>query len=275
MKIAALQMQSVEDDVARNLRRAEEMIDDAARQGADLAVLPEFFNTEYFPQERNEQKFAYAEGLEGPSLEAIRESAKAAGIWVIASIYEQKMPGLYFDTSVVIDRSGNLTGTYRKTHPAGVFSVEKLYFRYGSHFPVFPIEGWKVGISICYDNLFPESARILALQGAELLVCPFASHPDNPVWRQLHTVRAFENGLYVLVANKVGTEGKWQFAGQSMIVHPSGENLAVASAEKDEVILAEIDRGQVDYWRRRFPMLRDRRPDLYGPLLAPEEDLVR
>lgn len=273
MKVAALQMQSRVNDSVANTMRGQEMIREAAALDADLVVLPEFFNTEYFPQARNQEYFDYAEALDGPSLTGAAEAAREAGVWVIASIYERLSSGQYYDTSVVIDREGRQVGVYRKTHPAGVFSLEKLYFRYGSEFPVFDIEGWKVGLSICYDNLFPESARVLTLKGAELIICPFASHPGNPVWRQLHTVRAFENGAYVLVANKVGQEDEWKFAGQSMIIHPSGENLAVASDEKDEIIVADIDQREVELWRRRFPMLRDRRPDLYGALTAPQESI--
>lgn len=273
MKVAVLQMRSVINDAPANTARAQELLREAAAEGADLAVLPEFFNTEYFPQERRPEYFEYAEPLDGPTIEAIRSTARELKMWVIASIYERKSAGLYYDTSVVIDREGQLSGVYRKTHPAGVFSLEKLYFSYGSHFPVHMIEDWKVGISICYDNLFPESARILTLKGAEMIVCPFASHPGNPVWIQLHTVRAFENGAFVLVANKVGKEGEWSFAGRSMIIHPSGENLSVGSMEEDDLLIADLDRSQVDEWRRRFPMLRDRRPDLYGALVTAQEDL--
>ncbi len=273
MRVAAIQMQSVPNDTSRNVKRAQQLLQEAAARGVDLAVLPELFNTEYFPQERQDIYFEYAEPLTGPSLSAIQSTARETGIWIIASIFEQKRPGLYYDTSAVIDRAGQLIGAYRKTHPGGVFSVEKLYFRPGAHFPVFSIDDWQVGVAICYDNLFPETARILALHGAELLICPFASHPDNPVWRQLHSVRAFENGSYLLVANKVGLEEAWEFAGQSLIVHPSGETLAIASAQEDDIIYADIDREQVSLWRRRFPMLRDRRPELYRPLVSAQEDL--
>jgi len=273
MKVAAIQMTSTPGETARNVERGAELIGQAASRGARLAVLPEFFNTEYFAQYRDEQYFALAEPLDGPSISAIKEVARDHDIWVIASVYERFRSGIYFDSSVVISPGGETTGVYRKTHPAAVFSLEKLYFRYGSEFPVFQIDDWPIGISICYDNLFPEAVRALVLRGAEMIICPFASHPDNPVWRELHRVRAFENGSYVVVANKVGLEGGWTFGGQSMIVHPSGEILALGAQDADDVIVSEISREEVGAWRRRYPMLRDRRPDLYAPLVVAQERL--
>lgn len=273
MKIAAVQMRSEVGNVDRNVARAIELIQQAADAGADVVVLPEFFNTEYFAQYRDNEHVSLAEPLDGFSISAIREIAAKLNVWVVATLYERHRAGIYYDTAAVIDRQGEINGVYRKTHPAGVFSVEKLFFRYGDSFGIHQIEGWPVGISICYDNLFPETNRVLAVKGAELIICPFASHPGNPVWLEMFPVRAFENGSYVVVANKVGLEGEWTFGGRSMIVHPSGERLAVGSDQDDDVLVQEVDRTDVEHWRRRFPMFRDRRPDLYGALVADQETL--
>lgn len=272
MRVAVAQMNSVTGDKERNVARASELIHQASAEGADVVVLPEFFNVEYFAQHRDYRYLDYAEPLEGPSLTEMSAAAKTARVWVVATILERKQPGFTYDTSVLFDREGIRRGVYRKTHPAAVYSLEKLYFRYGSQFPVVDVEGWPVGISICYDNFFPEVPRTLALYGAELIIAPFAA-PKHPIWHELHTMRAFENGCFLVVCNKVGREDDWQFAGNSLIVSPGGEILGEASDEKDELLVRDLDRTHVRQWRERYPMFRDRRPDLYGALTMATEDL--
>jgi N-carbamoylputrescine amidase len=267
-------MNSVVGDKSENVARAVELIGDAAKQDADLVLIPEFYNTEYFPQYRDYKYLEYGESLDGPSLEPIAAAAKEHEVWIVATIFEKNKPGHFYDTAVLFDREGNQRGAYRKTHPAAVYSLEKIYFRYGAHFPVFDIEGWPTGIMICYDTLFPEVARSLALRGAELILAPFAAHPAvRAFWRQLHSIRAFENGCFLAVCNKVGREGEWDFAGESLIASPAGELLAVASDTEDDLIVADLDRSLVDQWRQRWPMFRDRRPDLYMDLVTPPENL--
>jgi predicted amidohydrolase len=274
MRVGFAQMNSVSGDKPRNVARAVELLGEAAGRGADLVVLPEFFNVEYFAQHRDYKYLDYAEPLSGPSITEVAAAAARHHIWTVATILEREKAGFFYDTAVLIDREGRVHGTYRKTHPAAVYSLEKIYFRFGSHFPVFDVEGWPVGILICYDTFFPEVARTLALRGAELLVAPFAA-PKHSMWRQLHTIRAFENGCFLVVCNKVGQEDEWRFSGESLVATPSAELPLVASDECDEVGVVELDRSLVDTWRRRFPMFRDRRPDLYGALVAPTEDLRR
>ena len=274
MRVSFAQMNSRSGDRQYNLDRAAELIGDASGRGADLVVLPEFFNCEYFAQHRDYKYLDYAETLAGTTIETIAAAARHYRTWVVATILTRGGPGFYYDTAVLLDRQGRVHGTYRKTHPAAVYSLEKIYFRYGSHFPVFTVEGWRVGILICYDVFFPEVARTLALRGAELLVAPFAA-PKHPIWRELHSVRAFENGSFLLVCNKVGREDAWEFAGESLLAGPGGDLRVVASATDDEVAVVEIDRADVETWRRRYPMFRDRRPDLYGAVTAPTEDLTR
>jgi len=235
-------------------------------------VLPEFFNVEYFPQYRDYKYLEYAEPLNGPSLRSIAAAASEHKIWIAATIFEKDKPGHFYDTAVLFDREGRRYGAYRKTHPAAVYSLEKIYFRFGSKFPVFDIEGWPTGIMICYDAFFPEVARTLALRGAELILAPFAA-PKHAIWRELLTIRAFENGCFLAACNKVGREGDWDMSGESLIADPGGRLLVVASAEKDDLVVADLDRKQVDEWRQRFPMFRDRRPDLYSALVSATEDI--
>lgn len=272
IRVGIVQMNSATGDKDRNIARAVELIKDASGRGADLVVIPEFFNTEYFAQHRDYSYLDYAEPLDGPSISELEKVAKSEQVWVVGAILEANKPGVYYDTAVLLDPEGSLHGTYRKTHPAAVYSLEKIYFRYGSKFPVYDVGGWRVGLMICYDAFFPEVARILSLRGAELLVVPFAA-PKHPIWREMHTMRAFENGCFLAVSNKVGREDEWTFAGESLVASPGGEMLAVASDSDDDVLVVELDRSLVDSWRRRYPMFRDRRPDLYQVLVTPTEDL--
>lgn len=256
-----------------NLERACEHIDAAAAtHQPDLIVLPEFFNTVYFAQWRDTSLIDWAEGDDGATVTAMRGRARRHGVAVVATIFEAASAGLYYDTAILIDRSGAIVGKYRKVQPAAVQSLEKLFFRYGSHFPVFTLDGWRVGVNICYDTLFPESARCSAMNGAELIVVPFAA-PQQLLWRDLMRARAFENGVYFAPCNKVGTEGDWTFGGQSMIVDPSGEVVKEAGSAVDEVVSFELDRDAVFAARRRYPMFRDRRPELYTPITTATEDL--
>jgi predicted amidohydrolase len=272
MRVALAQMRSVAGDKERNVARAVEFVARAAKGGADLVVLPEFFNVEYFAQYRDYKYLDYAESLDGLSLRAVATTAAEHRIWTVATVLEVRRPGAYYDTAVLIDRDGTPRGEYRKTHPAAVYSLEKIYFRFGSKFPIFDVEGWPVGIMICYDTFFPEVARTLALRGAELIIAPFAA-PKHPIWREMLVMRAFENGCYVAACNKVGIEGDWTFSGESMVTGPGGQVLAVASATDDDLVFADIDRDEVTASRRRYPMFRDRRPDLYGDVVAVTEDL--
>jgi N-carbamoylputrescine amidase len=256
-----------------NVERACAHIDAAvADDQPDLIVLPEFFNTVYFAQWRDTSLIDWAERDDGPSVIAIRERARRHGVAVVATIFEAESAGLYYDTAILIDRSGAIVGKYRKVQPAAVQSLEKLFFRYGSHFPVFTLDGWRVGLNICYDTLFPESARCSALNGAELIVVPFAA-PQQLLWRDLMRTRAFDNGVYFAPCNKVGTEGEWTFGGQSMIVDPLGEVVKEAGSTADEVVSVVLDRDAVFAARRRYPMFRDRRPELYAPITTATEDL--
>jgi len=267
MRIAAVQMTSTED-VADNLRRACAYVETAAkRHGAALVVLPEFFNTLYFAQYQDKSWHRLAEPEDGPTLTAIRDQARRSGIAVVATIYEMAGPGLYYDTAFHIDASGEIRFRYRKTHPAAVLSLEKLYFRYGTRFDTYGMDEWRIGIGICYDMAFPETARCLAVNGAELLIAPYATS-RTIMFQEVLRTRAFENGCYLLAANKVGREGDWVFGGQSIIVGPTGSVLATLGTGDEGMICADISREAVFAARIDFPSRRDRRPELYGAIAA-------
>jgi N-carbamoylputrescine amidase len=272
LKLTLIQMNSAGDRDA-NVAKACELIDEAATaERSDLIVLPEFFNTVYFAQYRDAAYIDWAERDNGPTMSAIRERAREHRCHIVATIYEEESAGLYYDTAILVDPDGRLAGKYRKVQPAAVQSLEKIFFRYGSHFPVFRVGEWRIGINICYDTLFPESARCSALNGAELIVVPFAA-PQQVLWRDIMRTRAFDSGVWFAPCNKVGSEGDWTFGGQSMIVDPLGGVVAEAGAARDEVISAQLDRDAVFAARRRYPMFRDRRPELYSPICTPTEDL--
>jgi predicted amidohydrolase len=272
LRIGLAQMNSKTGDIPGNVDVAIDLVAQAAGQGCDLVLLPEFFNMEYFAQYRDIKYLDYAEPIEGGyTIGRLSRAAADLKVWVVATIFEQQWPGLRYDTAVLIDRQGCIKGTYRKAHPAAVYGLEKIYFRFGSHFPVFQIEDWRAGMMICYDTYFPETARILAVRGAELILTPFAS-PGPHIWRELISVRAFENGCYLAACNKVGPEGDWVFAGGSMVAAPDGQTVSMVKTDGNEVIYADLDHRMVEEWRRRFPMYRDRRPDLYGDLTRPTED---
>jgi N-carbamoylputrescine amidase len=205
-KLAIVQMNST-DDLKENLAKAEAFVTDAAtKHDAGLVVVPEFFNIPYVFQYRDYAHIDRAEPADGPSITLMRKLARQHGIALVATVFEEEAAGLCYDTAYFIEADGEIVGKYRKAHPAAVQSLEKIYFRYGSHFPVFRLQGLKVGAIICYDTLFPESARCVALNGAELIVVPFAA-PQLPTWRSLMVTRAFENGAWFAPANKVGPEG--------------------------------------------------------------------
>lgn len=272
MRLCVIQMNSsAERD--ENVARAMAHIDTAvAEHNPDLVVLPEFFNTVYFAQWWDTSLTSWAEPDDGPTLTAVRERARRYGIHVVATILEYEGPGVIYDTAIVVGPDGGTVGKYRKVHPAAVQSLEVLYYRAGSSFPVVRIGPWRVGMIICYDTMFPESARCAALNGAELVVVPFAA-PQQLLWRDIMRTRALENGVYFAPANKVGTEGEWTFGGQSMVVDPLGVVLAEAGDTNDEILFAELSRTAVEDARRRYPMLRDRRPATYTPIASPTENL--
>ncbi len=294
MKLSLIQMNCGKDRDT-NVSRACDFIDQAAREKPDLIVLPEFFNNLYFAQYRDYKYVQWAERDDGFSITRIKEKARQHGVYIIATIYEQDQPGICFDTAMVIDRQGQVIGKYRKTHPAGYRAVELIYYRYGSKYPVFGIHDWKVGIVICYDLYFPESARSVTLNGAELIIVPFASPvgylspvssslPDSTGpdsidratwlrrWDAKMTLRAIENIVFLAPCNHTGREGDAIFCGGSRVVDPKGE-IMVDAGEEEKIIAVELDRQLLISARQTTPFLRDRRPHIYKAIVSETEDL--
>ena len=295
MKLSLIQMNCGRDRDS-NVAQACDFIDKAAKENPDLLVLPEFFNNMYFAQYRDYKYVQWAEKDDGFSIKCIKEKAKQHSVYIIATIYEQQQPGIYFDTAMVIDQKGQMVGKYRKTHPAGFRALELIYYRYGSQYPVFEICGWKVGIVICYDLNFPESARCVTLNGAELVIVPFASpvgylssvsssQPDNTgpgsidkagwlhKWDLKTSMRALENIVFLAPCNHTGQEGDAVFCGSSRIVSPKGE-IIVDAGEEEKVITAELERQSLINARQTTPFLRDRRPHIYKAIVSETEDLL-
>ena len=272
MRLTLIQMNSRTAARNENVVRASAYVDDAVRQHPDIVVLPEFFNNEYFPQYRDYRYMDYAEPDDGFTQARLKEKAKQHGIHIVSTIFEMARPGLYYDTAMLIGPPGEIIGKYRKVHPAALLSLEKIYFRGGSSFPVFPVGDWTVGFSICYDNLFPESCRCLTLHGAELIIAPYATPVADP-WENFLTTRALENGVFLAACNHVGKEGDWTMSGKSMIIDPLGKILTQASATDEEIITVEFEREAVIRARQQFPLARDRRPDAYGAIARATEEL--
>jgi N-carbamoylputrescine amidase len=273
MNLALIQMNSKEKARDENVQKACTYIDRAAesKPKPDLIVLPEFFNTEYFFFRRDYSYISYAEPANGFTISAIKKKAQEHKVHIVATIYEEEGPGLYFDSAMVINPEGEIVGKYRKTHPAAVTSLEKIYFKRGSRFPIFNILGWKIGISICYDNFFPETGRVLSVKGAELILMPFAT-PHFEMWDNVMSTRALDNLAFVAPCNKVGKECGYVFGGRSLIISPYGEIIKKCGGDKDEIITASLDQKQVYEARRRWPTFRDRRPEIYSDLVKFEED---
>ena len=276
MRLALVQMRSELGRPDLNVEHACAAIDAACTERAarpDLFVLPELFNTGYFPQYRDWTWMDSAEPLDGPTMTAMRACARDHAVNIVAPIFEMAAPGHYYDSAVMIGRDGEILGVYRKVHPAAMESLEKIYFRPGSRFPVVQLDtGWRVGLIICYDTYFPEAARAAALGGAELLVIPFAGGTMHH-WDDLLSIRAFENLMFLAACNKTGVEGAQPFGGRSCVYGPLGEQLATASSDTEETVVVWLDRSAVVAARRRYTMFRDRRPDLYRCVVVEPDGL--
>jgi N-carbamoylputrescine amidase len=272
----------------QNVAHALEMIRQAARQGAQIVCLPELFRTQYFCQREDSALFDLAEPVPGPTTQAIAEAAKAAGVSVIASVFEKRAAGVYHNTAAVIDSSGSLRGIYRKMHiPDDPLYYEKYYFTPGDlGFRAFDTQVGKVGALVCWDQWYPEGARLTALQGANILFYPTAIgwHPaekaeygeaQHDAWRTIQRAHAIANGVYVAVVNRVGHENGnvrdntapgegLEFWGGSFLCDPFGRVLMEGSHEKEEILVGEVDLSTLEDIRRNWPFLRDRRIDSYG-----------
>jgi N-carbamoylputrescine amidase len=270
-------------DPSANLRKTLAAAERAAKSGARIICTQELFRSQYFCQSEDHEFFNLAEPVPGPSTRAFQKLAKKHAVVIIASIFEKRASGLYHNTAAIIDADGSLLGIYRKMHiPDDPLYYEKFYFTPGDlGFRAWQTKYAKIGVLICWDQWYPEGARLTALQGAEILFYPTAIgwHPDeksehgalqHSAWETIQRSHAIANGCYVAVPNRIGHErlvGKGiEFWGQSFVAGTSGEILAKASSSREETLIVPLDLKQVDATRTHWPFLRDRRIDAYGDI---------
>jgi N-carbamoylputrescine amidase len=281
---------SMGTDPEANFASAVAHIREAARRGANIVCLPELFRTQYFCQREEPALFDLAEEIPGPSTKKLAEVAREAGVAIVASLFERRAPGLYHNTAVTLGNDGEIVSLYRKMHiPDDPLYYEKYYFAPGDlGFQAVDLHVGRVGTLVCWDQWYPEGARLTALQGAEVLFYPTAIgwHPAEKdefgaaqydAWQTIQRAHAIANGVYVAGVNRVGLEHGdilgnrvegpgLQFWGGSFLADPFGRIIAKASHEKEEILIGEIDLGLIEETRRNWPFLRDRRIDAYAPI---------
>ena len=282
-KVALVQMRCGPDP-DENFRRAMDFVRDAAKQQAKIVCLPELFRSQYFCQTEDHANFALAEEIPGKSTETLSALAGELGVVIIASLFEKRSAGLYHNTAAIIDADGKYLGKYRKMHiPDDPLYHEKFYFTPGDlGFKSWKTQAGNIGVCICWDQWYPEAARLTALQGAEVIFYPTAIgwHPgekaefgkaQHAAWETIQRGHAIANGCYVGVANRIGHEAPAggagiEFWGQSFLCGPDGEIIAKGSVDREEIVTGEIDWQKVDQHRTHWPFLRDRRIDAYAGL---------
>lgn len=273
-------------DPKANLAKTLALAEKAAKQGAQIISTQELFRSQYFCQSEDHENFKLAEPIPGPSTAAFQKIAKKYKAVIVASLFEKRASGLYHNTAAVIDADGSFLGVYRKMHiPDDPLYYEKFYFTPGDlGFRAWSTRRGRLGVLICWDQWYPEGARLTAMQGAEILFYPTAIgwHPaekalhgdkQHSAWETIQRAHAVANGCFVAVANRVGLERPYggdgiEFWGQSFVAGPSGELIAKASPDRDEVLLAEVDLAALDETRTHWPFLRDRRIDAYQGLTS-------
>jgi N-carbamoylputrescine amidase len=287
--VALVQM-SCGPEPADNLKKALDRVAQAAKSGAHVVCLPELFQTQYFCQREDTALFDLAEPIPGPTTEKLSAAARANHVVVVASLFEKRAPGLYHNTAAIFNSDGKLEGIYRKMHiPDDPLYYEKYYFTPGDlGYRTFDTSAGKLGALVCWDQWYPEGARLTALQGASVLFYPTAIgwHPaeqaefgvaQHDAWRTIQRAHAIANGVYVGVVNRVGHEtgnirgnsaqGQGlEFWGGSFFCDPFGRVLAEGSHDREEILIAEVDLRHMEDIRRNWPFLRDRRIDSYAPI---------
>jgi N-carbamoylputrescine amidase len=268
------------DDREENLAKAVARAEEAAGRGARIVCLQELFRSHYPCQSEDERRFDWAETIPGPSTEVLGKVAARCGVSIVASLFERRTDGLYHNTAVVLDPSGRVASLYRKMHiPDDPLYYEKYYFAPGdTGFPSVALGGARVATLVCWDQWFPEAARLAALAGAQVLFYPTAigwqfdegaevDRAQHDAWETAQRAHAIANGVFVVAVNRVGREGDVRFWGQSFVADPFGRVLARASSSEEEILVVECDLAQVERTRRLWPFLRDRRVDAYDGLL--------
>ncbi|MGR3812316.1 carbon-nitrogen hydrolase [Jiulongibacter sp. NS-SX5] len=279
VNVGLVQMSCVED-VEQNILKAIAKVKEAAAKGANIVCLQELFTSLYFCDVEDPENFNYAEPIPGPTTDRFRDLAKELGVVIIASLFEKRAKGLYHNTTAVIDADGSYLGKYRKMHiPDDPGYYEKYYFTPGDlGYKVWDTKFGKLGVLICWDQWYPEAARITSLMGAEILFYPTAIGWDTnetselinkeqyEAWQTIQRSHAVANGVHVVSVNRVGREADQQFWGGSFVANPHGRLLYLASHDQEEVHVQEIDSEVTEYYRTTWPYFRDRRIDSYQPI---------
>jgi N-carbamoylputrescine amidase len=279
VRVGLIQL-TAEDTPAANVRKTLPRIEEAAAKGAKIIGLQEMFTTKYFCINQDPKNFDLAEPIEtGPSVTELAKAAKRLGVVIVAPLFEARGSEVYHNTAAVIDADGTVLGKYRKMHiPQDPGFEEKFYFTPGDlGFRTWKTAHGDIGVLICWDQWYPEAARLTALGGAQILFYPTAigwlpeekaalGHAQHNAWETVQRGHGVANGCYVAATNRVGTEGRTQFWGQSFVSDPYGEIVARASVEQEEVLLADCDLVKQREFRRIWPFFRDRRIDAYGDL---------
>ncbi|MEP6635428.1 MAG: carbon-nitrogen hydrolase [Acidobacteriota bacterium] len=278
IKVGLIQM-SCDEKPEANFKKAVARIGEAAKKGAQIVCLQELFRSRYFCQTEDTALFKLAEPIPGPSTEALTRVARQHKVVLIASLFEKRTPGIYHNTAVIIDADGKIAGKYRKMHiPDDPLYYEKFYFTPGDlGFQTHDTKVGKVGTLVCWDQWFPEAARLTALSGAQFLIYPTAigwldgegdemNQAQHSAWETIQRAHAISNGIYVVAVNRVGREGSLTFWGQSFVADPFGRVIAKASADNEEVLIVDCDLDKIEETRQNWPFLRDRRIDAYTPL---------
>ncbi len=287
--VGLIQM-AMTSDPDKNLQHAIDMVRDAASRGAQVVCLPELFQTQYFCQREDAALFDLAEPIPGPTSNKLSAVAKQLQVVLVTSLFEKRAAGVYHNTAAIFDKDGAMLGLYRKMHiPDDPLYYEKYYFTPGDlGFRAFDTQSGKIGTLVCWDQWYPEGARLTALQGAQILFYPTAIgwHPaeraefgeaQHDAWRTIQRAHAIANGVYVGVVNRVGFEtgdirgraasgAGLEFWGGSFLCDPFGRVLAEASHDKEEILVGEVDLKVLEDTRRNWPFLRDRRIDSYAPI---------
>jgi N-carbamoylputrescine amidase len=272
--VSALQMECKARDKEANIKKALSLIDEAAEKGARLMVLPELFTSGYYCfRNRDTSLFGEAESIPGPTTDMLGEKAKEYDAFILAPIFENRH-GVFYNSSPLIGPSGEIIGKYSKTHiPLSGGALEKYYFRSGSEFPVFKTSIGNIGVVTCYDRLFPESFRILAVKGADIVLVPSTLYPQKKArvgddWEFIARTRVKENCVFGVFVNRAGYEEGLQYFGSSFIAGPDGRVIERLGFNEG-VLTVEINVDDVEIIRRRRFYLRDRRPEIYMELVKP------
>ncbi|MBX3289597.1 MAG: acyltransferase [Acidobacteria bacterium] len=266
----------IEEIKKANIDNQMKFVEDAARQGVQVLCFQEMFTTPYFMAEQDVRWYEAVEKIpDGPTVTMMQDIAKQYGMVLIVPVYEEEQTGFYYNTAAIIDADGKYLGKYRKSHIPHLYPGfwEKFYFRPGNlGYPVFETAVGKIGIYICYDRHFPEGARVLGLNGAEIVFNPSATVAglSEYLWKLEQPAHAVANGYFVGAINRVGTEAPWnigEFYGTSYFCDPRGQIIAEASRDKDELVVADLDMDMIREVRNTWQFFRDRRPETYGEIV--------